>query len=471
MMKKKIFYLVYVAVCSIILSSCSKWLEVQPEDRFTEEQIYSNRQGFSDALNGVYLKMAGNSLYGRNLTLSVLDMFAQRYHQSGTTYAAYPYATYRIEDVGVKNTLGSIWDNMYLTIGNLNQFISNVDRYGNILGNSERDEFKGEALGLRAFLYFDLLRMYGPVYNSADSTSLSIPYYNKLTSEISPYLPANEVMNNILSDIRNAEELLASDRVLTEGRTNNHAYRFNILAIKALKARVCLWRGGIQDKQVAYQTAKEVIGYQFAFPWVEHQAITGSTANADRIFSTEVLFNIYTPELYTRYDELFNPLLDQAAILSTGPANQVNNVYEDNQADYRYNYMWTMPGSGVGFKTFIKYADVSDKSLPFRNTIPIIRMTELYYIIAESAADPAEGLAFLNEVRRHRGIAADITETGLLKDEITKEYRKEFFGEGQLWYYYKRNGIRSVMSPNDNAGVYTITLSRFPLPDSETSTR
>ena len=42
-------------------------------------------------------------------------------------------------------------------------------------------------------------------------------------------------------------------------------------------------------------------------------------------------------------------------------------------------------------------------------------------------------------MRRHRGIVSDLTNTATLRDEVTKEYAKEFLAEGQLFYYCKRN--------------------------------
>ena len=56
--------------------------------------------------------------------------------------------------------------------------------------------------------------------------------------------------------------------------------------------------------------------------------------------------------------------------------------------------------------------------------------------------EDADGaLEYLNEVRRHRGITADLTDASALRSEITKEYCKEFLSEGQLFYYCKRNAL------------------------------
>lgn len=49
--------------------------------------------------------------------------------------------------------------------------------------------------------------------------------------------------------------------------------------------------------------------------------------------------------------------------------------------------------------------------------------------------DDDKALEYLNEVRRHRGIVSDLTNTATLRDEVTKEYAKEFLAEGQLFYY------------------------------------
>ena len=54
-----------------------------------------------------------------------------------------------------------------------------------------RDLMKGEALGLRAFHYFDLLRLWGPIY-SQDSTKACIPYREKFNSESAPLMAATK---------------------------------------------------------------------------------------------------------------------------------------------------------------------------------------------------------------------------------------------------------------------------------------
>ena len=69
----------------------------------------------------------------------------------------------------------------------------------------------------------------------------------------------------------------------------------------------------------------------------------------------------------------------------------------------------------------------------------------MYYIIAETATDETEALDALNTVLFNRGVKEleDKTQlAGMLRDE----YRREFFGEGQLFFYYKRLNVKVLHS-------------------------
>lgn len=59
-------------------------------------------------------------------------------------------------------------------------------------------------------------------------------------------------------------------------------------------------------------------------------------------------------------------------------------------------------------------------------TVVLIRLAEMYYVLAECAADAQTAAGYLNEVREARGVdPTGLTEATRL-NEIEKEYRKEF---------------------------------------------
>lgn len=469
----KLYYSCLVVLLICTASSCKKWLEVQPEDKFTEDQIYATPSGIAEVLNGLYLKMGSDQLYGQNLTLDKLDLFAQRYYSGVSELKYYQYAQLNYTDETVKATIQTIWDDMYQLIGNANLFLTQLDKHPGILTTEKEQLYKGEAIAIRSLAYFDLLRLFGPIY-ATDSTTASIPYYTVVSSEIGAFLPATTVLQNILNDLATAESYLKNDPIVSEsGTVNYNNYRLHLYAVKALKARVLLWRGSEADKALALQTAKDVIAVASKFPWITHTNITGNSGDADRIFSTEVLFGVFNSNLYQTYDVTFSPVITELNIISTGPLNFVSKTFENNSSDYRFEYSWPFPSEGVTFRTFIKYRDLVTKTLTRRFTVPVMRLSELYYIAAEAETNPTQALAYLNTVRRARNLGVDITDYSLFSQELTKEYVKEFYGEGQLWYYYKRRKLTTVSSPNTTSGTTTIALSKYvlPIPDSETKSR
>ena len=60
-----------------------------------------------------------------------------------------------------------------------------------------------------------------------------------------------------------------------------------------------------------------------------------------------------------------------------------------------------------------------------------------------------------------------------LKSLIRAEYVREFIGEGQLFFYYKRNALQHIPDGGTVNTIKNISLDSyvFPLPDSETSQR
>ncbi|MGY0035188.1 hypothetical protein [Pedobacter sp. NJ-S-72] len=57
----------------------------------------------------------------------------------------------------------------------------------------------------------------------------------------------------------------------------------------------------------------------------------------------------------------------------------------------------------------------------------------MFYIASECTPDPVQALTYLNKARNNRGLL-DLTDAATLSEELKKEYQKEFFGEGQLFF-------------------------------------
>src|SRR3989339_1266375 len=64
---------------SLLLGSCSEWLDVTPPSQIREEAQFSSIDGFQQALVGCYIAMTSDSLYGRVLTWSTIELMAGQF--------------------------------------------------------------------------------------------------------------------------------------------------------------------------------------------------------------------------------------------------------------------------------------------------------------------------------------------------------------------------------------------------------
>jgi len=480
-MKSKSIYLI-MAAALLILGGCKKFLEVQPQGKYTQDQVFSNEIAIQQALNGIYNNIASNNLYGANLTNTVIESLGQRWapnQQAISLYQAYTYTKTTSEA-----TFESIWTSAYANILQANQFIQQIDvaAKNGVISSQHATELKGEAIGLRAFMHFDLLRLFGPVMKTSP-TGAAIPYYTKADAVTRPILNATQAIDSVLADLNTAKNLLSSDPIITKGPdTTSHDYyvgsrnqRFNYYAVIALQARAYLYEGDNADANATAKTA--LAAFDKWFPWMVYTDIVNN-ANPDRIFAPEMIFGVYNPNMYVNYLAYFSPTLTSTQIVTATPT-MVQTVFENNTNDYRYSSTWaTGTGTTAGLEIFNKYADLTDATRPWRFIQPLIRKSELYYILAETDPSLTSQLNYLNTVRNNRGLAnlPTTTTNATLITEIQKEYWKEFWGEGQIFFYYKRMNFQYVPSAandyNSSDTFYEISpIYQVPLPLSETTPR
>ena len=479
---KKILYTMILA-CSTMMVSCDSWLEVKPYDKISEGELQKSEEGYQKMLNGIYIDLNSDALYGQSLSVEMIEVMGGAY-AIGTDNSVWgnykDLSNYQYGTEYWRNRLDQTWNKAYALILNCNKILENIDQNQDLFTGGNYYAVKGEALALRAMLHFDMLRLFGPVY-AKDSDKKAIPYYNKQTNSPEPILTAKEVAEKVVADLEEARILLANDPGKTEGTlmsgsqdgTSNfmryRALRLNYYAVEALLARVNLYMG---NKTEAFKYATDVIktADQGIFPFVDKSLVIGSPADPDRIFSSEVLFaltntsrskihkNFYDPSRLPNYvfrmdDNLMSNIVYGGAATTGG--------YQD---DYRYRANWIATGSN---RYFYKYSDMVANGSIQNTMIPMIRLGEMFLIAAESQSDNlANGVQYVNALRRNRGVANLQT---LTPDLLKYEYIRELYGEGQLFYLYKRLNSDIITSSNANKNPKASDLIFVvPLPDSET---
>lgn len=483
-MKKEKSILKYaLAIILFSLSSCESWINVTPTDRLSEEMLFDSKEGFVKALNGIYIELNTSQLYGQNLTVGAVDIMGQYYTYNGSsTHRFYKIAILDYSDSSEKALFDAMWKKCYNVIANCNTIIEKCEAPESPLTEPYASMIKGEAIALRAMLHFDMLRLFGPLTSELDKAG--IPYQTSSKQEVTPLLSGTKVMERITADLKVAVDLLAtSDPYLAEDKSlysevdvNNRQYRLNYFAAKALLARVYLWEG---NKPKAYQTANEVIdqaqkGTKVIFPFVTNSAAT-STSAPDRVFSSEVLFAAYN-SLREKdiQSELFIPTLEPnyrftfAGSLNSG---RVDELYDDKN-DYRYKIWATYNNNGSEVLYHRKFENVNSSST-LNYMVPMIRLSEMYLIAAECANTIEDASSYFNQLRNARNcISLKLTEDGLI-NALAAEYRKEMLGEGQIFFFYKRQRMVNIPNGDKASGMMNVDLAKYviPLPDSETSER
>lgn len=494
-MKKRYLLNIIVILGCLFLSSCDDYLDIKPKGKLLEEDAFSSEKGFQKSLNGIYARMCGANLYGGSLTMTTVEVLAQRYNVNESDHSWYFPTKYNYTDPKARVMYDGIWVAAYVNILNINKLIENLDLYDDVLSAENKDLIKGEAIALRAMHHFDLLRLYGPIY-SEGSDKEAIPYQVTAKAEMTATLTADKVMEAILADLTLAEQLLANDPVREYGKiavSEEDSYglsegddgfgysspdyfrfrnlRINYFAVKALQARANLYAGNNVEASTA---AKVVINEASVwFPWSTPSDVISNGSNPDRIFSSEVLFALQNIDLYSAQQNYFSSDNDRWTILA--PLEDVlDYFFESNTKDYRYTLSsWAKPTmGGKDYFAFFKFADIEDLGKDSRYMQPLIRMSEMYYIAAETETDPTMALNYINTVRMNRGIP-DLPASVDLNDEIMKEYRKEFWGEGQLFYYYKRTNAATIQDGSYYWGDISMDASKYVLvkPLSETNYR
>ncbi len=479
---KKYYYITLSLLLIVPLFSCEKWLDVSPKTEIKADDNFESEQGFKDALTGVYLLMTDESLYGRELTFGFTDVLAQYYTGIYQTSHAYYYpAQYDYTDDSSVSIIDNIWGNMYNAIANLNELIAQLEKTdkGMFTGRNY-DLIKGEAYGLRAFLHFDLLRLFGKSY-LADPNEDAVPYVTTLQTTVTALSSVSEVIDYALSDLNIAQESLLKDPVIETNTTTStddesyerdRFYKFNYYAVKLLMARVYLYK---QDYTNAYDAAQEVINQSY-FTWTPESEIT--TAGEDSrnyVLSEELIFALYDGELRDFYTSYFTT--DDGLYMYD---ENYEGLFELNKSgyygDYRYTYLTELlTDVDIRFSTKLKQPTGSGTAYLYK--MPLMRISEAYYIAAECALnddDIAQSVSYLNTVRLQRNLPDQLSESltkAEVSDEIYKEFAKEFMCEGQLFYYFKRLNMDYIPVPSISGGSLTYSYVApdyvLPLPDDE----
>lgn len=494
-MKNKILIILAVSLASA--TACNDWLDVKPRTEQTADDMFETYQGYKDALIGCYMKMKARGLYGEHLTMTTIEYLAQHWDFGGgyNGNLADPAKKWDYEDFYLKAEVKNIYSGLYNVIVQANDILAALPKTGEtaIKHADTRAIFEGEALALRAFCHFDILRLFGQM-PSGGAKKVKLPYSENVSFDPVAYYDYAAFCAKIEKDLLAAEKLLLeSDPFVPYSRTTVNAsdynyslhnpdlflryrpLRLNYWAVKALEARFYLYTG---QTRKAHAAALAVIN-------ARNQDETGKFALSDITDQTtrfalpdETLFALNSPDMKDYIPVLFRRENSTRIYLYMSP-EKLETMFgepEETSTNNRYKYLWDHEvyiGDGVYCPVLKKYdqsnlsGSVLDQMLK-EQIIPLLRLSEVYLIAMETSDDMAEINALYDTYRIKRNIVGT---TFSSKDEVMEmiidEYRRELFGEGQMFFTYKRTGAGRMLWTDDENTVVGESAYVLPLPATE----
>ncbi|GHV38014.1 hypothetical protein FACS1894179_00620 [Bacteroidia bacterium] len=509
-MKIKVYY-TFLLLAVAAFTSCNDWLDVTPKDKMLEDKQFSTEDNIYQATNGLYREMIGEHLYGGQLTQTTLEVMGHVYtyplSQPSTGDRSMPFynlANFNYTSDETKGLFANIWKNAYSALLHINIYIKNVEESQAVMSEKYKKILLGEAYGLRAYLHFDIFRMFGPVYQNRNGNKI-LPYNNKTEItlnhtgyEETEYSSADEYIALVLKDIEKAESLLNNnDPVLTdtESITNklkndnffqNRNRRMNYYAVKGLEARIKQYIGDDEKAAEAAKAVTDRVGN--VFKWVNP---TTFVRDYDYIFFSEVIFGINNlnkassaTSWYAGTDMRDSYVVDYNNLVKNILAyegNALSSMLDIRSKQWTLSNVVSSPGySNEGTYRSNRYIPISDEESAVKDLQPLIRISEMYYIQAEAAlktGNKGKAVELLNSVLQHRGLTEQYYLTVNKTDEeiqthIEREYYREFFGEGQVFFFHKRCGSTQMFKGNGE-GKASVPSPGYnyvvPIPEDETN--
>ena len=445
----------YIASCLIVmaLAGCQEeFLTVVPETALSSATFFKNEADFQQAVNGIYVPL--RQMFNERAWVLEEMHSDNTYYARNTLYGAVD-PTENVADFAVP-TAGGVTanDNVlvqyrlnYQIISRANQVITSIDDID--FPAESKNNLKGQALFLRAFAYFDLVRLFGKV-------PLHLTPVAGREDAALPLSSTEEIYAQIEKDALEASTILLNKAKQEPGRATSGA-------TKTLLANLYL----TQKKWAQVETlAKDVIakdGYSLMPDYAN--AFSTTTANKN---NQESIFEIQYMEGSAGYNGnqiyrfLPSPITATEIAPITGTSNpqptsqESNNIptpdliaaYEagDKRKDISIGYV-TLSQALTENKTFPyikKYAKTHSQHNNTGQNWPVYRYAELLLFAAEALNEQGkttEAATYLNQVRTRAGLAATKAASQAdMREAIFKERRVELAFENKRWFDLTRTG-------------------------------
>ncbi len=489
----KISNILGVLLLVLSISSCTKKLdEVVPQDAISKDQALKDPNAARTLYHGVYGRFRAYDATFFQLGEMRSDIWVDGLFTESVDGGLQDQYRHNISNLNVPFTN---WAGFYNLIYNMNSVIKIIPQTP--LPDAEKNRILAEVHGLRAYVYYTMLRTWGAVplnTEPIETINTTAETYKRRTG-------ADTVMTQIKADIEQSLTLFGSANTLS---TSKRVYWSRIASL-ILKGDVFIWSGtnmggGNADFTTAKTALTEVRNLQgasldlqanyadifdptkknnnkeiiFAINYELQQAQLGvfGSFQVNSIQAATLSFaQAPTPTVASVYPYVAGANrvgLNQAMInrLTTLPADQrITN-------SFRVMYSNATPFATRGILLTKYIGTTAGTSQIYNNDFPIYRYADVLLLLAEAKAKLGEDPSAEINAIRLRAYGAGYTpyvngSVTANMNAILEEYLREFIGEGKRWWALRRAGDSYVYANLNPIYFSPTTTAKFLLPLSQ----
>ncbi len=446
------YNLIAIALLGFSFSSCSDFLEQNPQTDLSENDFYKTADDILSAVNGAYSSLQEGDIYGNWYVFGEIPSDNTRNQLSGSVTTQNEFDQFYIDTQN--SMIASFWKAAYKVINRTNTVLGRID--GIEINAELANRYKLECKFIRALMYFNLVRVYGDVPLVLKEISISESY--DILRE-----PKENVYNQIIDDLKEAQGLPVSYSTAEDGRATQGAAKALLADVymtlhKYAEAETILAEiinSGRYSLLENTPGSLNIDGYKNVFSPVNHNSKEG-------IFEIQFLKGGYGEG--SNYANNFAPENSGTNVVAVGgtggnniPEMDIYNAYEEGDLrrdfsmslgyyDNRKNNEW------VESRYVCKFMDVPYQNNDASNNYPVIRYADVILMYAEALnqnGKTAEACKYLNMTRR-RGFGYQTTETSPVDLQTTdkaqfalmveQERRVELAFENHRWFDLIRTG-------------------------------
>ncbi|MCA5003837.1 RagB/SusD family nutrient uptake outer membrane protein [Sphingobacterium bovistauri] len=421
---KKIYLVGLLTLLGFVVSSCNKWLDLQPQDGITKSEFWKTKEDVRAALMGIYSSLNAGPVETRiflwgELRADMVDV---------SSYATEDYRLVRNYNILSMNDISN-WAALYSVINNCNlliDFAPDAKTSDPTFTDAEYNSYVGEALTIRSLLYFYLIRTFKEIPLKLNGS------YRDTDVQTIGQVSAIVVLDQLEQDLKKAQNLVPDYQVAAMNNFSvnpDNTGRIVKPAVHMLLAELYMWKEQYAAAEVELDKVLSSNRYQL---------VGRMTSTSFDVSNSETIFEI------SHKESRANPL---TPLVSTGRIPYIALTEIIDTEFFPPNLQVDMDkfdsrGEGVLYRsngTVLKYGEETPSFYNF----PIFRISDAMLLKAEAAAEQdrgAEALQILYKLRESRGaIEASnrVVDEDNLDDVIQfifQERAREFCFEGKRWF-------------------------------------